>query len=47
MNISQFDILGRLGQGSFGTVYKARRKDDRELCVLKQISLKKLTQKQK
>lgn len=37
--IKNYEILNKLGQGSFGVVYKVRRKTDRGLFVLKQINM--------
>jgi len=34
-NISAYDILNKLGQGSFGVVFKVQRKDDKQKYVLK------------
>jgi len=35
--MSDYETLGKLGQGSFGVVYKVRRKATGVLYVLKQI----------
>ena len=34
-NINAYEILNKLGQGSFGVVFKVRRKDNRQVYVLK------------
>jgi NIMA (never in mitosis gene a)-related kinase 1/4/5 len=44
--MEKFTILKRLGQGSFGVVYKVRRKDDNKKYALKRINLKSMCQKQ-
>lgn len=42
--ISDFDILGNLGQGTFGLVYKAREKKTGQLLALKLIRMESETQ---
>ena len=37
--LSDFVVLGQLGKGSYGTVFKVRRKADERLYVMKQISM--------
>ena len=37
-----FDTLQKLGQGSFGVVYKVRRKKDGNIYVLKIIDLSRM-----
>jgi len=34
-SVSDFEFLGRLGKGSFGVVYKVKRKADKSIYVLK------------
>lgn len=45
MSLKEFQILGKLGSGSFGIVYKAKRKEDGEICVLKEVDIKKMDKK--
>ncbi|KAK0049461.1 STE20-like serine/threonine-protein kinase [Biomphalaria pfeifferi] len=35
-----WEIIGEIGEGAFGAVYKARRKDNNELAALKQVEIK-------
>lgn len=43
--IRNFDIQNKLGSGSYGVIYKAINKATKETCVLKQISLTRLSEK--
>jgi serine/threonine protein kinase len=43
--IRNFEIQNKLGSGSYGVIYKAIDKSTREICVLKQISLGRLSEK--
>lgn len=43
--IRNFEIQNKLGSGSYGVIYKAIDKTTREICVLKQISLGRLSEK--
>jgi serine/threonine protein kinase len=38
-------VTTKLGSGSFGVVYKARRREDGEICVLKEVELKRMDKK--
>lgn len=44
--IENFDILTKIGSGSFGTVYKVRRKADNVLYVIKNIRIIELSYKE-
>ncbi len=37
--MANFEVLTKLGKGSFGVVYKVRRKKDNKIYVLKQIAI--------
>jgi NIMA (never in mitosis gene a)-related kinase 1/4/5 len=43
----EFDIQTKLGQGSFGVVYKVRRKTDNQIYVLKQIDTSRMSKAQR
>ena len=43
--MENFEILEKLGEGSFSTVYKVRRKIDNQLYALKKVSLQNLKEK--
>lgn len=45
--LKDFEILGKLGQGSFGIVYKVKRKIDNNKYVLKQINISKMNTRMK
>lgn len=47
MSIKDFDILNELGKGTFGSVYKVKRKKDNEIYALKKVYMNKLKQKEK
>ena len=46
-SMNDFDILTELGKGSFGCVYKVRRKTDSKIYALKKVSFSKLNPKEK
>ena len=45
--LAGFERLNKLGQGSFGVVYKVRRKKDRQIYVLKQIDFSRMGRAQR
>ena len=47
MSVSQFEIVGKLGEGSFSTVFKARRKSDNTVYALKKVRFLNLTPKER
>lgn len=44
--MEKYDLQRIVGQGSFGKAVLCRRKNDGKLCIIKQISLAKLTPKE-
>lgn len=47
MSLSNFEILSKLGDGAYSTVYKVRRKIDNKIYALKKVSIEKLTEKER
>ena len=44
-NMSNFEIQTKLGKGSYGVVYKVRRKSDNKIYVLKQINIQNMSKR--
>lgn len=45
MNLQNYEILNKLGEGAFGVVYKARDKNSNNICVVKKIDISKMSPK--
>ena len=45
--MDRFEILSKLGEGSYSVVFKVRRKADSKIYALKKVRLKKLSEKEK
>lgn len=43
MSLQDFEILEKLGAGSFGSVFKVRRRSDRMLYAMKRINISNLS----
>lgn len=43
--LRNYEIRQKLGSGSYGVIYKAYNKTDKTICVLKQISLTRMSEK--
>ena len=46
-SISDFEVLKRLGEGSFGSVYQVRRKSDGKIYAMKKVKMLSLSTKEK
>ena len=40
-SMKDFDVIKQIGKGSYGVVYKVRRKSDKKIYAIKTISLSK------
>ena len=47
MSLSQFEILGKLGEGAFATVFRVKRKSDNQIYALKKVKFGPLSAKEK
>ena len=45
--MKDFEMIKKLGSGSFSTVYKVRRKEDNKIYALKQVKMNMLSSKEK
>ena len=45
--MENFKILEKLGEGSYSTVYKVKRKIDNQIYALKKVKLSNLNEKEK
>ena len=45
--MENFDIMEKLGEGSYSTVYKVKRKEDDKIYALKKVKLLNLNEKEK
>ena len=46
-SLSEFEVLKRLGEGSFGTVYQVKRKSDGKIYAMKKVKMLSLSTKEK
>lgn len=46
-NISEFEVMKRLGEGSFGSVYMVKRKSDEKIYAMKKVKMLSLSTKEK
>lgn len=46
-SVREYDIIEKLGQGSYGMVYKGKKKTDGKFCVIKEINLRFMDQNEK
>ena len=44
-SIDNFDLLDKIGKGSFGDVYMAQEKKTKFLCVIKKLSKRRIIEK--
>jgi NIMA (never in mitosis gene a)-related kinase len=45
MSLQEFTIIKELGSGSFGNVFKVKKKSDKKFYAMKQVKLSNLNQK--
>lgn len=46
-SLEDFEISGRLGEGAYSSVYKVKRKSDKNVYALKKVRMLNLTDKEK
>ena len=46
-SLSDFNVINKLGDGAYSSVYKVKRKGDDEIYALKQVKMMNLTDKEK
>ena len=47
MSLSAFEIINKLGEGAYSTVFKARRHSDDQIYAIKKVKIQNLTEKEK
>ena len=47
LSLKDFEMLGKLGSGSFGIVYKWKYKENGKIYVLKQVNTSKMSYQEK
>lgn len=47
MSIKDFQIIGKIGEGAYSSVFKARRLIDQEIYAIKKVKLMSLSEKEK
>ncbi|OMJ71635.1 hypothetical protein SteCoe_30101 [Stentor coeruleus] len=47
MSLKDFEIIGKIGEGAYSTVFKVKRKSDQEIYALKKVIMHKLKSKEK
>jgi NIMA (never in mitosis gene a)-related kinase len=47
MSVKDFQILSKLGEGAYSTVYKALRGEDNQIYALKRVKIMNLSPKEK
>jgi NIMA (never in mitosis gene a)-related kinase len=47
MSLKDFEVLGKIGEGSFSSVFKVLRRSDQTIYALKKVVMRKLKQKEK
>lgn len=47
MSLNDFEILAKIGEGTYSTVYKARRLSDNQIYAIKKVKIQTLSEKEK